>query len=543
MASIKKHYTDTPKIKYTPSNFFAGLYVALMFTVFPLFLSNYYGRVRRDKFWVLIILTTVTSVIIAAIYAYNLFISKKNKKKLTTSQGFKFSICDYSFFAFFIISAISTFTTKHGVLHSLTGYTNSNPNAGRSMGLIMYALLFIMYLIISRQFYFKPQVFGAIFAGGAAVTLLAIVNYYYIDPLGLFKYYTNDPMVTINFTSTLGNKNYLSAFVCVLLPFSVGVAMTSQNKKTIIAAHISTAIQFMGLLVATSDGGFLGLIALVFITPVLISREPLKLAKFFFSLTVMALSANTLRLFDLIMGGNSKGYIGISQVFMSGYLSLVLVVVFALLTAIFVFLHIKRGGKMLPKYVFYAVLSVAVLVALSVVSVIVYYTFINKDRELTGFKAFLRFNDDWGTHRGFFWKRSLNIWKYDFNLWQKLFGSGPETFYASFEPYFAELYNRYTEGSSNAAHNVYVNMLITHGVLGLLSYITIIAVAILKAIKNSFKNPLAFVCLLVLITYVCQDFVNIANPINTPLFFVFISLSAASDLPQNTQQQLAKSEF
>ncbi len=543
MSSIKKRYTDTPKIKYTPSNFFAGLYVALMFTVFPLFLSNYYGRVRRDKFSMLLILTIVTAVIIAAIYAYNLFVSKKNKKKLDISSSFKFSVCDYAFFAFFAVSAISTFTTKYSVLHCLTGYTDSDPNAGRSMGLVIYGLLLLMYLIISRQFYFKPKIFNAIFIGGAIVTLLAIVNFYYIDPLGLFKYYTNDPMVTINFTSTLGNKNYLSAFICVLLPFSVGVAMTSNNKKTIIAAHISTAVQFMGLIVATSDGGFLGLFALIFIIPIIISRNLLRLAKFFFSLTVMALSINALRLFDLIMGGNSKGYIGISQALMSGYLSIVLAVAFALLTAVFAFLHIKRGDKLLPKYVFYIVLFSAIGIALFAAAVIVYYTFINKDSELTGFKSFLRFNDDWGTHRGFFWKRSINIWKYDFNLWQKLIGSGPETFYAAFEPYFTELYNLYTEGSSNAAHNVYVNTLITHGVLGVLSYMAIIAAAIIKAIKNSFKNSLAFVCLLVLITYACQDFVNIANPINTPLFFVFIALTSATDLHQNSKEQLAKENF
>ncbi len=542
MANVKKYYNNTQKIKYTANNFFTGLYVVLMFTVFPLFLSNYYGRVRRDKFLMLIILTTITAVIVMGIYACNALISKKNKRKTILPKRLKFSICDYALFAFLAVSVISAFTTDN-ILHSLVGYTADDPNAGRSMGLIMYVLLVVMYLIISKLFYFKPKVFGAMFAGGAIVTLLAIVNYYYIDPLGLFTHYQNDQTVIQLFTSTIGNKNYLSAFICVLLPFSVGVAMTSQNKKTIIFAHISTAIQFMGLIVSTSDGGFFGLIAFVLITLVLISRDLLKLAKFFFSLTIMCLSVDILKLFDFIMDGNSKGYIGISQIFMNGCLSYCLTVGCAVITAVFVFLHIKHGNKPLPKFVFYAVLSALAAVVLFVISAVIYYTLFNTTATLDGFKAFLRFNDDWGTHRGFFWIRSVRIWKYDFNLWQKLFGSGPETFYAAFEPYFTELYNLYGEGSSNAAHNVYVNLLITHGVFGVLTYLVFVVSVLIKTFKRAINNRMALVCLLVLVTYVAQDFVNIANPINTPLFFVFIALSAASDLPQNSREQLIKEKF
>ena len=110
--------------------------------------------------------------------------------------------------------------------------------------------------------------------------------------------------VQVNFTSTIGNKNYLSAMITVALPFSVGLAVATQDKVLRILAYVSTGLQFMGLLVATSDGGFLGCFAAFAVMLVIVSRDMKKLSKFFFCLAIMMASAKLLWLFDLIMKGN-----------------------------------------------------------------------------------------------------------------------------------------------------------------------------------------------------------------------------------------------
>ncbi|MBQ5755011.1 MAG: hypothetical protein IIV90_05025, partial [Oscillospiraceae bacterium] len=44
-------------------------------------------------------------------------------------------------------------------------------------------------------------------------------------------------------------------------------------------------------------------------------------------------------------------------------------------------------------------------------------------------------------------------------------------YYFRFLPYFSELNVKYNESSTNAAHNVYLNYLITHGILGFGAYL------------------------------------------------------------------------
>ena len=156
---------------------------------------------------------------------------------------------------------------------------------------------------------------------------------------------------------------------------------------------------------------------------------------------------------------------------------------------------------------------------------------------------FFRFNETWGTHRGFFWIKSLEIWWNDLNFWQKLFGTGPDTFYFAFEPYCSELLTKFNETSTNAAHNVYLNYLVTQGALGLLSYLALIGTSIYMSVKQLKNSPLALISLMVVVTYITQDIVNIANPINTPLFFIFIALGVSTLLKANSSAHLEAAEY
>ncbi len=535
MAKQAKVKNSRPKLRFTVSHALTDIYVILMFTLFPWLLTNQYASARRDKFWSFLIITCVVGISIGILSITDYFAKNKaySKKLNTYRDPFKLNPVDIAFFAFAGISLISSLTSGR-IGHCLMGLSESS--SGRNMGLITILLLLVCYLVISRFFFFKKYVFYAIFLGVSVVTLLAILNYYYIDPIGIFKGY--DAKTIENFTSTLGNKNYLSAFICVALPFSVGVMLTAKDRIMLIVSSISTGLQFMGLLVATSDGGFLGFAALVLVSAVIVARKPNLLSKLFLSLSVMALSAVVLRLFDLAMGESSKGYTSLSATFMSLPTSLILLVVFSGFTLLFNYIAKNRNGKLFPKYVTFVVLGVILSGLLGLIALIIYLSFINTETELTGFMRFFRFGESWGTHRGYFWIKSLDIWLNDFNIWQKLFGSGPDTFYFAFKPYFSEMLAKYNEGSTNAAHNVYLNYLLTQGAFGLFSYLALIGSSIYMSAKRLTTNPIALISLMVVVTYAVQDIVNIANPVNTPLLFVFIALGISTLLKANNGTQL-----
>lgn len=112
--------------------------------------------------------------------------------------------------------------------------------------------------------------------------------------------------------------------------------------------------------------------------------------------------------------------------------------------------------------------------AVAMIGIMVYFSCIDTETDLGSFERIIRFNDIWGTHRGFMWIRSIWIFG-DASFIEKLFGVGPDMFYSAFGPYFDDL-SKYGDSSTNAAHNEYLNYLITIGITGLLSILPLCAV-------------------------------------------------------------------
>ena len=85
---------------------------------------------------------------------------------------------------------------------------------------------------------------------------------------------------------------------------------------------------------------------------------------------------------------------------------------------------------------------------------------------------------------------------------------------------------KFGDTSTNAAHNEYLNYLITIGAAGLIAYLSVVGGAIVRA-EKSFSNQLSIVCVSAVICYSVQAVVNIAQPITTPLFILFVALTEA----------------
>lgn len=541
MAKKNSAAAKAPKLRFTVNHALVTLYTILMFTLFPLFLTNYYQSARRDKFWLFVVATLAAGipVIIIGIIQYFTKKSVYNRNINTFVDPFKLNLTDIGMLAFLGVTIISTIGAT--VVAENPGEAFSKlllGSYGRNMGLLMILVMAICYFVVSRYFFYTKYVIYFIFIGMTIMSFVAIVNFYHIDILGIFAKYQTNQNVQINFTSTIGNKNYLSAMITVALPFSVGLAVATKDKTLRILAYISTGLQFMGLLVATSDGGFLGCFAAFAVMLVIVSRDLQKLSKFFFCLCVMMTSAKLLWLFDLMMKGNNKGYTSFSAIFVYNNFIFILIPVFLAL-AILCGMAKKEG---IEKYTFIGTFALIAIGALAIAAMFIYYSLIDTTSTLGSFTRFFRFDATWGTHRGYFWIKSFELMK-DFNFWEILFGSGPDTFYNEFAIYFDELLTKYGDSSTNAAHNVYINYLVTVGVTGVLSYLLFVGSALVNSIKNSKVNPLALMCVGVIVAYATQDIVNIANPVNTPWFIMFIALSESTRLKANSTERLLEEKF
>ncbi|MGN1126217.1 MAG: O-antigen ligase family protein, partial [Ruminococcus sp.] len=144
---------------------------------------------------------------------------------------------------------------------------------------------------------------------------------------------------------------------------------------------------------------------------------------------------------------------------------------------------------------------------------------------LKGALSYFRFSDSWGTHRGFMWIRALYIFG-DMSILHKIFGSGPDTFTAmmNISGYNDEL-KIFKAETTDCAHNVYLNYLVTLGIAGVMSYITAIVSCVVRAVKKACSNKYALIFASSVVCYGAQSIVNIDQPITTPLFILMLALT------------------
>ena len=282
---------------------------------------------------------------------------------------------------------------------------------------------------------------------------------------------------------------------------------------------------FAALMTADSDSGLLGLGTFVAVYVIRYVRQPVKLKRLLLVLTVMLLSARLLQPILSFSQLEHKRMDAIQQIFVVSLPGLGIIVFMTALTVALHILNKKKPDLVPPKWVPIALVA-ALGTGLLAVAVVVLYLTLNPEIPVQGIWWHFRLNDTWGTNRGYMWRRTIDIFR-NFNLWRKLFGYGPDTFYYAFSPYFEEL-KQYWMSSTNAAHNEYLNYLITVGFLGVCAYCTALVSALVRCFRNAKQSPMAAVSCAAVICYAAQALVSIAQPITTPLLILFLALCAGA---------------
>ena len=468
-----KSRSDAPASKYLLSNAVVNFFLLAMFAVFPLFVTisfdgnfpfmhfdNGFFGIRHQKFYFFVTMSAVALIVEVMLIITNISADKKDNT-LRKSFFDTLSFTDWAAAALLVSCTLSTIFSPHPDLAFWGEVSYGSSSIGRNNGLFLIIIYILLYFMISRLYRFREYVFVGLAISCGIVYLLTVLNGYYIDPLNMLEQFkTSQPKVYMEFFSTIGNKNMLASFICVTLPV----------------------------------------------------------------LFVMSVITQTLwkRLFSLMMNDNYKELGDLVKGILFSPMVYVLLVVTAIITAALYLLDSKKPDLTVPKAVPVAIGACFGFIVAALLGVFIYFSVIDRNTDLGSMEKLLRMSDAWGTHRGIMWLRSFDIF-HDANLWQKLFGTGPDTFYFAFQPYFTQL-QEYGDSSTDAAHNEYINYLITIGIVGTLSYLAFTGSALVRGFKASKKVPVALACAAAAVCYLAQAVVNIALPIATPLFFIFVAM-------------------
>ena len=509
------------KPKYNVRNSLTSYYLLIMFTFFPWFLTESYSHARTDKYWLFMGLTGVLFLSTAATSL--VYRSENRRMGIKEKVMLPLSATDICMLCFFGFAAISTALSPYP-LDSLTG------NAGRNNGLILLGLYLIAYFIVSRFYVFKEYVIAAYLVFSSGVALLTILNFYYIDPFGILEGYSAD--VIEDFGTTIGNKNTIASFMCLFLPVAVMMFVLAEKKYMKILSGISIGIAYGGLICANSNSGYLGFAVILMVMLIFCARDFEKFRNYMLALAILFGSGKLLRLFSYLMSDHAKNFEAIPRFLLfSPYLYAPIgffLLIYVLMTAFRRPLAKGYNGKVM-KGIFIALLSLSVT---GLFGAFLYFTNVDTTTDLGSMEKLLRFNDYWGTHRGFMWINGMKDFS-EFDILHKLFGSGPDTFFRVFEPHFAELLERFGDSSTDCIHNEYLNYLITQGILGVAAYLGLLLCGTVRAVKKSYENPITLVFISAVLGYAIQAVVNLYQPITTPTLFLFLAMAEGLSRAKN----------
>ena len=298
----------------------------------------------------------------------------------------------------------------------------------------------------------------------------------------------------------------------------------AEKKYMKILSGISIGIAYGGLICANSNSGYLGFAVILMVMLIFCARDFDKFRNYMLALAILFGSGKLLRLFSYILSDHAKNFEAIPRFLLfSPYLYAPIgffLLIYVLMTVFKRPLAKGYNGKVM-KGIFIALLCLSVT---GLFGAFLYYTNVDTTTDLGSMEKLLRFNDYWGTHRGFMWINGMQEFS-GFDILHKLFGSGPDTFYHVFEPHFAELLERFGDSSTDCIHNEYLNYLITQGILGVAAYLGMLLCGTIRAVRKSYENPITLVFISAVLGYAIQAVVNLYQPITTPTLFLFLAMA------------------
>lgn len=387
-------------------------------------------------------------------------------------------------------------------------------------GCMMVLFTAASYLAV-RAFASQKLLNGLTFCVGittALVTVLYVLNIFNIDLIG--TYADTAVVERAQFFSTLGQKNFCSGFMAFALPLVFYAFLVARGVRHTMFYGIPAFFGALALAVVDADGLALGIGAAVLVLicqRIFTTRTLRRLAvvgMFFFAdagwMQYMRTHVYTQGGKPILASFGHYAQVG-----------------FAVCAAVWAVLFFALHGREIPLWKAGRVLA-AVVVSLGVVLVVL-------ANFLPGFPSLgqklddlLVFSDDWGTYRGTAWRISWSAWTAQ-PLWRKLVGVGPGMMHTAVAQWAgADITARMK--TFYAAHNEYLELLLTDGVLSLAAWVWFVAAHLRKAAQNWLRPGVAPVTL-ALVSYLAHAAVSIRVSMIFPEIMLLFALLQVFCLP------------
>lgn len=497
-----------------------GIYVISIGVGLPLVFRHYYFDILLFKYYYYCFCTIAMIVLVAAYFIISRAKNNDFSVKDIRNIWEKLSLIDLFVLIYWLIAIVSTLNSDY-LYEAFWG------NEGRFTGLFLISWYVLSYFCVSRFWNYKSWYLELMLVAGVLVCLFGITDYFKLD---IFNFKVNMiPEQKDIFTSTIGNINTYTAYVGIIAAISTVLYAKENRIKQMICYYICMIISFFAIIMGVSDNAYLSLMALFGILPLFLFRDNMGIRRY---LIIVASFFSVLQCIDWINNKLSSQVLGIDGAFKIvigfRYLHLLVAFLWLLILIWYIFgLKAKNRSKDHGNIMIYIWFGIMGVVLLFVLYILYDCNIAGHASRYSSVSNYLVINDDWGTHRGYIWRNGLECFS-KLTLWKKLIGYGPETF--GILILRATANNKYNE-LFDSAHNEYLHMLVTVGILGLASYMFFLLSFIKRCFKSK-KNYYLIAIAFALICYSAQAFVNLNLPIATPIFWLLLGVGNSKSFYQ-----------
>lgn len=505
--------------------FIANAYLFCMLGIFPLYYENAYskiGNIKYEFFWNV----SLTFIVVSLLFVIeNVFMQMSRTeggiKECLLRIKDKFSFLDYAVLAYagsvvlsYVFSPYKEYAWKGSV--------------GWEMGFCAQMIFVLLYFLISRKQEYGVGILGVHFVASFLTFLFGILHRFEIDPLGMYEGLNLNQKV--EFLSTIGQATWFSSYVCTAFAVGVIVFYLSNTKWIRKTMGIYTVVSFGILVTQNSDSAFIAIVGILLLLGYFSLSEIKRWCRFWEIVSMMWGTFAGIGLLQKVFAKRAVPLDTLSTFFSQSILTWVFLAV-----SVGILYFYKNKSKQehdkimdITAKVYKVILGLA---AVAIVAAVIFIYLNTKGllQEWFGYQSthqYLLFDDRWGSYRGSTWK---NVWKafLSMSFVQKLFGVGPDSLsqYLYSIPEISEsLYNLWGGVQLTNAHNEYLNALACYGIVGAVSWLTVLVGGMRYFYKKAKETPFMIAFALCIMGYGCHNIFCYQQVCCTPILFILLGI-------------------
>lgn len=513
MSSSKNKKTSKSTIRpYTVMC--TDMYLLWILLVFPLYYADGYFHLpeRKATFWctstLIYIGVTLLGVIITYISTKDEWNWERVKKNISMTDIFMFG---------FLISNLIAFALSSDKANSWSGAT------GRYYGAKVLILVCVSYFLISRYAWVNKVFIWAFLIAGNGVCLLATLDYYKLDVLGINSQMAGEDWIV--FISTMGNCNTCASFVCMAVTMSIVYFCVASTRVELVIAIMSIMNTSVALSTCRSDSASVGVAVSIIVLIILGFCGKVNGKRVLGLLVLLNLNFILYSYVHQILGKNIVYHLwadsGVPRMIWEER-TLLIVSFLVLMLVCGVVKWSKTKGFDLDKIKNRKMLATSfVVLLLGVVGMLGY-----KMGILDIFMSGMGMVDTAVPgSRIYIYSITMQTFK-KLPFINKVFGNGQSSISQLLNQFYGD--ELASMGISiNSAHNQILDYLIIGGILAVICYLGVVLCSFVNTIKMINKGKTNGLVGLVVIAYFAQACFNIEQTNTTPFFWLFVFIVEA----------------